>query len=425
MSWSITRIVSGPDQSTQWQTEPVEPSAGDGTQCIDLEERYQTMVGFGGAFTEAAAHTLSRMPEERRLEAIRSYFHPQHGLGYSIGRIPIHSCDFSLGNYTYVEEHDETLMSFSLEHEEQWLFPLIRDAQMVRGAKIALLASPWSPPGWMKTNGEMNHGGSLRPQYRELWARYITRYVREMRGRGFELWALTVQNEPAAVQTWDSCIYSATEERDFVRDFLGPALHAEGLSDTKLLIWDHNRDIMVERAKGVQEDSGAARFVWGVGFHWYMSEAFENVGAVHDLFPEKHLLFTEGCQEGGVHLGSWETGGPNHVNNLCDAPIIADTGTGELHYNSSFYAIGHFSRHVAPRSVRVGVRRIDVGGEGTLQSVAFQNPDGSAVMTMLNGSDSETPYDVSVRCKTAAEPSRARGALAPRAIATIVWERAS
>ncbi len=448
MMWKITRVESAPEQDRQWETATIRPLAGKGRQQIDTSRRYQTMAGFGGAFTEAAAYTLSRMPEDRRTEALTSYFDRSRGLGYSIGRVPIHSCDFSLGNYTYIADGDETLDSFSLEHEERRLFPMIRDAEAIRGEKIPLLASPWSPPGWMKTNGEMNNGGSLLPQYRELWARYIARYANEMRGKGFNLWALTVQNEPAAVQTWESCTYSAEEERDFVRDFLGPVLHQQDLADIKLLIWDHNRDIMVERVKGVLEDPDAARFVWGVAFHWYMSEAFENVGAVHDLFPDKHLLFTEGCQEGGVHLGAWstgeryarnmigdfnnwcegyldwnlvldETGGPNHVNNLCDAPIIADTRRGELHYNSSYYAIGHFSRYVAPGSRRVGLE-----GDSELQSVAFENPDGSIALIMLNGNDEEASYDVSLASNGSSDATRAQGTLAPHAIVTIVWEPA-
>jgi glucosylceramidase len=427
-------------------TDRLEPGAGSGELQIVPHEQFQTMIGFGGAFTEAAAYTLSRMPAERRAEAIAGYFHPERGLGYSIGRVPIHSCDFSLGNYTYIDEGDVSLESFSLEHEEQWLFPLIRDAQSVRGEKISLLASPWSPPGWMKTNGEMNHGGTLIPECRGLWARYLARYIREMKALGFDLWGLTVQNEPAATQTWDSCIYSAEAERDFVREHLGPTLHAEGLSDVKVLVWDHNRDIIVERATTVLQDPEAAAYVWGVGFHWYMSEQFENVGTVHDLFPDKHLLFTEGCLEGGTRLGSWraaehyarnmigdfnnwcegyldwnlvldETGGPNHVNNLCDAPIIADTRSGELHYNNSYYAIGHFSRFVSPGSRRIGIR-----GASDLQTVAFQNPDGSVVAVILNASDDETGYDVGVGTAEG-EPTRAQGTLAPRSIATIVWER--
>ncbi len=262
---------------------------------------------------------------------------------------------------------------FSLDHERTLLFPLLRDAQAFAPEPIKLFASPWSPPAWMKTNGEMNNGGNLKPEYRKAWAAYYVRYIQEMEKEGFPIWGLTVQNEPAARQIWDSCEYTAEEERDFVRDDLGPALRAAGLGDRKLIIWDHNRDIMPERARAVLSDPEAAAFVWGTGFHWYGEDAFENVAAVRDEFPNHHLIFTEGCQEGGPHLGSWElgeryarsimhdlnngteawvdwnllldiTGGPNHVGNLCSAPVIADIDNDKLLFQSSYWAIGHFSR---------------------------------------------------------------------------------
>ena len=437
---SVTLVQSAASQTVQWQTSELAVEQRESTITVNPRDRYQTMIGFGGAFTEASAFTLSRIPAENRAQVIQAYYSRTDGLGYSIGRIPIHSCDFSLGNYTYVDENDASLSSFSLDHEDEYLFPLIRDAEAERGEPIPLLASPWSPPPWMKDTGAMNNGGKLLPEHRATWSAYLVRYIREMRARGFDLWALTVQNEPAAVQTWDSCIYSAEEERDFVRDHLGPALHSAGLADVRLLVWDHNRDIMVDRARTVLQDERAAQYVWGVGFHWYVSEEFENVGEVHRLFPEKHLLFTEGCQEGGTHLGSWvtgaryarnmigdfrnwcegyldwnivldETGGPNHVGNLCDAPIIADTRTGGLHYNSSYYAIGHFSRYVAPGSVRIGVT-----GDTRLGAVAFENPDGSIVVVLQNETDEEVPFAI------AGDGSgTAAGTLSANAIGTVIW----
>ena len=159
------------------------------------------------------------------------------------------------------------------------------------------MASPWSPPAWMKTNNEMNRGGKLLPEYREAWAKYYTKFIRAYEKEGINIWGITVQNEPEAVQTWDSCIYTEHEERDFIRDYLGPIMHAEGLKDVKILIWDHNRDVIVRRAAGVLSDPEAAKYVWGTGFHWYVSEEFENVGKVHEMFPDKHLLFTEGVKK--------------------------------------------------------------------------------------------------------------------------------
>ena len=379
---------------------------------LDPDVTYQTILGFGGAFTEASAYTLSRMSQEKRAEAIRSYFDASEGLGYTIGRVHIHSCDFALENYTYVEDFDSELSTFDISRDHRWVLPLIKDAVKVKGGDITMLASPWSPPAWMKTNGEMNHGGQLKAEYRDVWARYYTKFIEAYRNAGVPIWGITIQNEPDAVQTWDSCIYSAEEERDFIKNHLGPVMHEAGMQDVNILIWDHNRDIIVERASVVLSDPEAAKYVWGTGFHWYVSEEFENVGKVHDMFPDKHLLFTEGCQEGGVKLGEWftgerygrniigdlnnwtegyldwnivldETGGPNHVNNLCDAPIIADTATDTLHYNSSYYYIGHFSKYIVPGAVRIGLTS---AVDGVL-ATAFRNPDGSIAAVLMNESD--------------------------------------
>ncbi|WP_152393295.1 glycoside hydrolase family 30 protein [Paenibacillus guangzhouensis] len=392
-------------------------------QSADLEldptVRYQEILGFGGAFTEAAAYTLSRMSKEKRAEVLRSYYDQENGLGYTIGRVHIHSCDFALENYTYVEDHDTELKTFNISRDHKWVLPLVKDAANVKGSPFTMLASPWSPPAWMKTNGEMNHGGHLKPEYAEVWARYYTKFIRAYEAEGVPIWGITVQNEPDAVQIWDSCIYSAEQERDFIKNHLGPVMHAEGLQDVNILFWDHNRDIIVERASVVLSDSEAAKYIWGTGFHWYVSEEFENVGKIHELFPDKHLLFTEGCQEGGVKLGEWftgerygrnmigdlnnwtegyldwnivldETGGPNHVNNLCDAPIIADTVTDSLHYNSSFYYIGHFSKFIRPGAVRIGLHA-DQNPKG-IYVTAFQNPDGRIAVVVMNESDHDHPF---------------------------------
>lgn len=390
------------------------PDTGKVSIIIDPSIRYQTIRGFGGAFTESAAYTLSRMPEQVRGQIIRDYFDPADGNGYVLGRTHIHSCDFSLENYSYVDDGDRDLSSFDISREKNWTIPLIRDSAAVAGRDLELLASPWSPPAWMKTNGKMNNGGKLLEEFRPVWAQYYVRYLRAMEEEGIRIEAITVQNEPAAVQTWDSCLYTASEERDFVKNHLGPVLEAAGLGDIRIIIWDHNRDLIVERARTVLSDPDAASYIWGVGNHWYVSEEFENLSRVHQEFPDIHLLFTEGCQEGGVHLGAWhtgerygrniigdlsnwvegwmdwnlvldETGGPNHVGNYCDAPIIADTVSGEYHKNSSYYYIGHFSRFVRPGSVRIA-SQIEQVVDG-LHQIAFRSPDGQSITVAMNESD--------------------------------------
>lgn len=389
------------------------------TLTVSPRERYQSIMGFGGAFTEAAAFTLSKISPEKRMEIIDSYFHPEKGLGYSLGRTHIHSCDFSLGNYTYVEENDEELRTFSIEREHRYVIPFIQDAIKARGEELMILSSPWSPPAWMKTNNEMNNGGKLLPEYREAWALYYSKYIKAMEETGIPIWGITVQNEPAATQVWDSCRYTAEEEGNFVRDYLGPTLEKEGLDDKKIIIWDHNRDIAYERAKTILSDPEAAKYVWGTGLHWYVSEDFSNLSKIHDEFPDKHLIFTEGCIEGGVQLGAWHTGeryarnimgdlnnwlegwidwnlvldeqgGPNHVGNYCDAPIIVDTNTKEIHYNSSYFYIGHFSKFIRRNAVRIKHEMV----HDFLQIVAFENVDKSIAVIVMNETDEVTKVNV-------------------------------
>ena len=380
---------------------------------VHTESRFQTHLGFGGAFTEAAATVWQGLPEATREQLLRDYFDPVEGHGYTLGRVHMNSCDFALGNYAHVEQpEDFALESFSIERDRRALLPFIQAALRVAARPIQMLVSPWSPPAWMKTNREMNHGGQLRPECRAAWAQCYVRFIRAYEAEGVAIWGVSVQNEPAATQTWDSCIYSAEEERDFVRDYLGPALHGAGLGHIKIVVWDHNRDLMVERASVIYRDAEAAKYVWGTGFHWYGEDHFDQLQLVHDAWPDKHLLFTEGCQEGGPHQGSWalgerygrsiindlnrwtvgwidwnllldETGGPNHVGNLCSAPILADTAGKTLLHQSSYWTIGHFARFIQPGARRV----LCAASRQDLEATAFVNPDGSAATVVMNRSD--------------------------------------
>jgi glucosylceramidase len=232
---------------------------------------------------------------------------------------------------------------------------------------------------------------------------------------------VTIQNEPAATQTWDSCIYTAEEERDFVRDHLGPTLAKRGHGDVKILIWDHNKEILYERAAPTFLDPQAAKYVWGVGFHWYTGDHFDQLEKVHKAFPQAKLLFTEGCQEGGLHLTDWavgeryghdiigdlnhwavgwidwnmvldERGGPNHVNNLCDAPIIADTVRNKLYFENSYYYLGHFSKFIRPGAVRIGC----VVNNPDLETTAFRNPDGRIAVVTMNRTDDPIDYRLQI-----------------------------
>ncbi len=388
---------------------------------INTENKYQKILGFGGALTEASAYTLSKLDEKAKKEVLSSYYDSEEGIGYTFGRVHINSCDFSLGNYTYVEENDMTLESFTLDRDEKYVLPLVREVKEITNDNLTILASPWSPPSYMKSNGEMNNGGKIKEEFMQLWADYYVKYIKKMKEKDIDIWAVTVQNEPAAIQVWDSCEYTAEEERDFVKNYLGPTFHKNNLQDKKIIIWDHNRDIAYERAKVILEDEEAAKYVYGTGIHWYMSEEFANTSKIHNDFPDKHIIFTEGCQEGGVYLESWdtgerygrniigdlnnyieawidwnialdETGGPNHVGNLCDAPIIVDTKEKKVHYNSSFYYIAHFSKFIKPNAVRV---ESSVAGE-KIHALACINKDNTLCIVIMNESDENRIVDINI-----------------------------
>lgn len=392
------------------------------TIILDRDKAFQEIVGIGGALTDAAAETFYKLPGSKQAEILEAFFDRDKGIGFTLGRSSIHSCDFSSASYTYAEvPGDSALEHFTIQHDFQHKIPFIKAAMARAGNEFKFYASPWSPPAWMKTNHDMLHGGKLRPEYRRAWANYFVRFVQEYEKAGVPVWGLTVQNEPMAVQPWESCIFSAAEERDFVKMFLGPALEGAGLSRVKLMIWDHNRGIMYQRAKVVYDDPEAAKYVWGTGFHWYVGDHFENVRLVRDAWPDKALLFTEGT-EANFHPDSllewkwgemfgrsmihdfnngasgwtvWnvildETGGPNHVGNFCMAPIICDTKTGDLTYMNSFYYLGHFSKFIRP-----GARRIVCSSnDDSLLATAFVNRDGKVAAVVMNPSEKEIEFHV-------------------------------
>jgi glucosylceramidase len=408
---------------------------------IDTGRKFQTLEGFGAAFTEAAAHTWLQLGPAQQAQVLQDYFSRSNGHGYRFCRVHMNSCDFSLGNYAHCDSPGDTaLENFSIARDEQSLLPFIKAALAVAQQPVQLLVSPWSPPAWMKTSGQMNHGGKLLPQYANAWARCFVRFIQAYEAHGVPVWGVSVQNEPAATQTWDSCIYSAEEERDFVRDHLGPELARAGLGRIRIVVWDHNRDQMVERASVVYADPEAAQYVWGTGFHWYGEDHFDHVQMVHDAWPDKKLLFTEGCQEGGPHTGEWglgeryarsilqdlnhwtvgwidwnlllnTRGGPNHVGNLCSAPILADTEGDALLRQSSYYYLGHFARFIQPGAHRV----LCAATLERLECTAFVNPDGTLAVVVMNRSEAEIRFQLRV-----AEGKTAVALMPPRSIATFL-----
>jgi glucosylceramidase len=385
-------------------------------QLINLypDIEYQTFHGFGGAITEAAGYAYSTLSDDNKKKVLELYFGTE-GNNYSLVRGHIDSCDFSISNYAAITDPTDTEMkTFSLERDEQYIIPLMKAAQELKGEPLDLMLTPWSPPAFMKTNGDRNHGGKLKKEYRTFWAEYICRYIKEYQHRGFCVNRITVQNEPQAVQTWDSCIFTAEEEKEFLRDYLYPALNKNGLSHIKINIWDHNKENMYDRAKAIIDDT-TIHMVDGVAFHWYSGDHFEAIGLTREAFPGKELIFTEGCVEysrfdadqlhnaqmyahdiiGDLNAGmtgfiDWnilldEKGGPNHVHNYCDAPIMIDTKNDKFEVKLSFYYIGHFSKYIKKDAKRIAFTKYS----DKLEVTAFKNTDGTIVTVLLNRSEQD------------------------------------
>lgn len=397
------------------------PQPGEKQQCVfvDSTKTFQTLLGIGGALTDASAETFYKLPKARQQEVLRAYFDPEQGIGYTLGRTHINSCDFSSESYTYVKDGDKELASFDIAHDRKFRIPFIKEVLATAGKDFTLFASPWSPPAWMKSNDNMLHGGSLKTDCYDVWANYFVKFIKAYESEGIPIWGMTVQNEPMANQIWESCIYTAQEERDFVKDHLGPALQSSGLADKKILVWDHNRTMMYQRAQGILDDPAAAKYVWGVAFHWYVNDTFDNVKRVKEAYPNVNVMLTEGCigpfkmrkihdwqfgetyaksmindfNNGAVGWTDWnvlldEKGGPNHVNNFCYAPIHGDTRTGKLYYLNSYYYIGQFSKFIRPGARRI----ISSPMVDNLLTTAFLNPDGKVAVVVLNVSGKEQPF---------------------------------
>ncbi len=395
---------------------------------VNPNKSFQTFMGIGGSVTDATAEVFASLPSNNQQTLLKSYFDKDEGIGYTLLRTTIHSCDFSKESYTYVSDEDKALSSFNIDHDTKYRVPLIKQIIATAGGTIPLYVSPWSPPAFMKDNKNMLRGGKLLPEYYSSWAMYYTKFIKAYEGLGIPIWGLTIQNEPMATQRWESCIYTAEEERDFLKNHLGPTLAKEGLGDKKIIVWDHNRDLINHRADVIFSDPEASKYAWGIGFHWYENwtggePMFTNIRQIHESYPDKNLIFTEGCNEkfdaakyqywpnaerygksmindfnhGTVAWTDWnllldETGGPNHVKNLCFAPVHADTGTGELIYTPSYYYIGHFSKFIRPYAKRVST----VSSRSALLSTSFLNEDGRIATIVMNLTDKPVLYKLYV-----------------------------
>ena len=403
------------------------PDEGEEANVLNIypDVTYQTFQGFGGALTDASGYVFAQMDTAEKARLLKAYF-TEEGLNYTQARIHIDSCDFSHKMYQAVSDpNDATLESFSFADTEAYILPLLDAAQKTAGKRLELMLTPWSPPTFMKSNGERCHGGKLLKQYYRRWAQYICRYVQEFVRRGYFVRRISVQNEPKATQTWDSCVFTPEEEKEFLRDHLYGELQRQRLENIEIFVWDHNKERVYERAKALL-DAKTDKMIAGIAFHWYTGDHFEQLQMIRDRYPDKTLILSESCLEyckygsderlenayrlshdliGNLNHGmnafyDWNIlldtqGGPNHVGNFCDAPFLFDTKKHVLYERNIARYYWHFCHFIKPGAVRAAHSKYT----HLLDMTVWKNPDDTLAAIFLNRGEETLPCELRIAGK--------------------------
>lgn len=409
---------------------------------LDSKVKFQTITGFGGAFTQSSAHLLNRLSEENRQQIIEAYF-SKGGANYSLCRTHMNSCDFSLYQYSYAPvSGDKALNHFSIEEDRKDLIPMIKSAMEVSEDGFKLFASPWTAPPWMKDNEDWV-GGKLRKEYYDTWALFFSKYADAYREEGIDIWGFTVENEPHGNgNNWESMLFSPEEMTAFVQFYLGPTLEKEGKGDLVILGYDQNRAGLREWVDVMYKDEASSKYYDGTAIHWYES-TYDYFPAelqyAHQKAPDKYLIQTEACVDSEVpawrdddwywrkeatdwgwdwaaedekylhpkyvpvyryardiigclnnHVDGWvdwnmvldRQGGPNWFENWCVAPVIVDPDADEVYFTPIYYTLAHFSRFMRPGAGVISTKTSD----DSIMLSAVENPDGSIAVVIFNPS---------------------------------------
>lgn len=383
---------------------------------VDASQQFQSILGFGGAFTDASCYLLGKMEPARRRQLLEEFF-GRDGLGLSVGRTCIGASDYSCSAYSYDDTTvaDPELKHFSIEHDRGYILPVLREA-LATQPDLFLFSTPWSPPGWMKTGGSLL-GGSMRKEYFQSYAQYFVKFLEAYKAAGVPIRAVTTQNEVDTDQDgkMPAALWGQEYEAGFIKAFLAPALQAANL-DTKIWLLDHNYDLW-GRVMDMMSDPEVLQHVDGVAWHGYVGQP-DAMTRIHDSFPAQNAYWTEGgpfydapdyltdwAKWSGTYaqiLKNWarcivgwnllldEKGSPNIGPFTCGGMVTLDSKTHELTRSGQYWAFAHYSRAVQ-RGARAIASKADQAG---VEHVAFANPDGSYVLVLTNAGD-----EVRVECR--------------------------
>ena len=421
---------------------------------INPDSTFQTITGFGGAFTESSAYLLNKLSKEKRDTVIQAYFSSE-GVNYSLTRSHMNSCDFSISQYSYSPvENDMELKHFTIEDDKDDLIPFIKDAMKASTDGFKIFGSPWTAAPWMKDNNKWV-GGKLLPKYYDTWALFFSKYVDAYKKEGIDIWGFTVENEPLGNgNNWESMHYSPDEMTNFVQNHLGPKLEADG-HDVKILGYDQNREHLNEWVDSMYKDEASSKYFDGTAIHWYAStyEIFpDQLQYAHNKAPNKYIIQAEACVDSQIPvwqddawywkkeatdwgwdwapdkdkhlhpkyapvnryardiigcLNNWvdgwvdwnmvldKQGGPNWFENWCIAPVIVDTESDEVYFTPLYYTMAHFSKYIRPEAKVIDLENSDK----ELQVTAAKNPDGSIAIIVFNEGKTKKSFKLQLESK--------------------------
>ena len=422
-----------PASSLTWRAAAA--PAADTAVVLNPDKRFQEILGFGAAFTDSACYTLNQLPASARAQLFHQMFHPSE-MGLSVCRTCVGASDYATKLYSYDDgDPDPDLTRFSIDHDRQYILPILREARQVNPA-LFLFSSPWSPPGWMKANRSML-GGCMQRRYMAAYANYFLKFLQGYEAEGVPVQAVTVQNEVDTDQDgrMPACAWPQEYEVDFVRQHLGPVFEQNGVR-TKIWLLDHNYNLW-GRALAELETDGVRKYANAIAWHGYLGDPAW-INRVREVYPDVEMYWTEGGPDytdpnygkdwsawsvtfAGI-LRNWcrsitawnfaldEQGRPNIGPFSCGGVVTVNSQTKAITYSGQFWALAHYSSFI-----RRGARRFDSQSAAKdLYHASFQNPDGQRVLVLTNAAPART-------CEVQMGGAAASIHLEPDSVATLLW----